>query len=108
MAQLWSPGSLSGQGVKALVHDSLVPKVLGCKASAPGAVVQGDVSGLPGPVMLARVHAPPHTAARSPQQVREAFRVLLEEDALVCMAALMCACWATSTRRLATCPIVTL
>jgi hypothetical protein len=35
------PGSLSGQGVTLLVHDSLVPKVLGCKVSAPGAVVQG-------------------------------------------------------------------
>jgi hypothetical protein len=35
------PGSLSGLGVTVLVHGSLVPKVLGCKVSAPGAVVQG-------------------------------------------------------------------
>jgi hypothetical protein len=87
-AEQW-PGSLSGQGVTALVHESLVPKVLGCKVSAPGAVVQGvwlevqgDVFGLPGSVMVASVCSPPRTAARSAEQIREAFRVLLDEAAL--------------------------
>jgi hypothetical protein len=57
------PGSLSGQGVTVLVHDSLVPKALGCKVSAPGVVVQGvllevhgDVFGLLGPIMVASVY----------------------------------------------------
>jgi hypothetical protein len=79
------PGSMSGQGVTVLVHDSLVPKVLGCKVSAPGAVVQGvwlevqgDIFSLPGPVMVVSVYVHPRTAARSAEEVREAFRVLLE------------------------------
>jgi hypothetical protein len=57
------PGSLSGQVVTVLVHDSLAPKVLGCEMSALGAVVQGvwlevqgDAFGLPGPVMVASVY----------------------------------------------------
>jgi hypothetical protein len=83
------PGSLSGQGVTVLVHESLVPKVLGCKVSAPGAVVQGvwlevqgDEFGLLGSVMVASVYVPTRTAARSTEQVRESFRVLLVEGAL--------------------------
>jgi hypothetical protein len=87
--------------VPVLVQDSLVPKVLGCKVSVPGAVVlgvrlemQGEVLDLPGPVMVASVHMPPSTAARSAEQAREAFRVLLEEGARsLCMFALICACW---------------
>jgi hypothetical protein len=81
------PGSLSGQGVTVLVHESLVPKVLGCEVcslqgSGVWLEVKGDVFGLPGSDMVASVYVPPRTAARSPEQVRKAFPVLLVEGAL--------------------------